>query len=71
MGQDIKIGFRPSTREPRRSTPSRPFREAFWQRRCQVPLDSFYESKKPPTGLLAQTICNSRLGSAMVLRERY
>jgi putative SOS response-associated peptidase YedK len=47
---DIKIGFSTFNARAEEIDTKPAFREAFRQRRCLVPLDSFYEWKKTPTG---------------------
>jgi putative SOS response-associated peptidase YedK len=41
--KDIKIGFSTFNARAEEIDTKPPFREAFWQRRCLVPLDNFYE----------------------------
>jgi putative SOS response-associated peptidase YedK len=48
--KDIKIGFSTINARAEEVDTKPAFREAFRQRRCLVPLDSFYEWKKTPAG---------------------
>ena len=48
--KDIKIGFSTINARAEEIDTKPAFREAFRQRRCLVPLDSFYEWKKTATG---------------------
>jgi putative SOS response-associated peptidase YedK len=48
--KDIKIGFSTINARAEEIDTKPAFREAFRQRRCLVPLDSFYEWAKTPTG---------------------
>jgi putative SOS response-associated peptidase YedK len=48
--KDIKIGFSTINARAEEIDIKPAFREAFCQRRCLVPLDSFYEWAKTPTG---------------------
>src|SRR6202023_2585986 len=48
--KDIKIGFSTINAKAEGIETKPAFREAFRQRRCLVPLDSFYEWKKTGTG---------------------
>src|SRR5712671_1021455 len=48
--KDIKIGFSTINARAEEVDTKPAFREPFRQRRCLVPLDSFYEWKKTPTG---------------------
>jgi SOS response associated peptidase (SRAP) len=48
--KDIKIGFSTINARAEDIDTKPAFREAFRQRRCLVPLDSFYEWAKTPTG---------------------
>src|SRR5271156_4448919 len=48
--KDIKIGFSTINARAEEADTKPAFREAFRQRRCLVPLDSFYEWKKIGTG---------------------
>ena len=48
--KDIKIGFSTINARAEEVDTKPAFREAFRQRRCLVPLDSFYEWKKTGTG---------------------
>jgi putative SOS response-associated peptidase YedK len=48
--KDIKIGFSTINARGEEVDTKPAFREAFAQRRCLVPLDSFYEWKKTPSG---------------------
>jgi putative SOS response-associated peptidase YedK len=48
--KDIKIGFSTINARAEEIDTKPAFREVFAQRRCLVPLDSFYEWKKTPTG---------------------
>ena len=48
--KDIKIGFSTINARAEEVDTKPAFREAFRQRRCLVPLDSFYEWKKIGTG---------------------
>ena len=48
--KDIKIGFSTINARAEEVDTKPAFREAFRQRRCLVPLDSFHESKKIGTG---------------------
>jgi hypothetical protein len=48
--KDIKIGFSTINARAEEIDTKPAFREAFRQRRCLVPLDSFYEWKKIGTG---------------------
>ena len=48
--KDIKIGFSTINSRAEEIDTKPAFREAFRQRRCLVPLDSFYEWKKTPAG---------------------
>jgi putative SOS response-associated peptidase YedK len=48
--KDIKIGFSTINARAEEVDTKPAFREAFRQRRCLVPLDSFYEWKKTATG---------------------
>ena len=48
--KDIKIGFSTINARAEEVDTKPAFREAFAQRRCLVPLDSFYEWKKTATG---------------------
>jgi putative SOS response-associated peptidase YedK len=48
--KDIKIGFSTINARAEEVDTKPAFREAFRQRRCLLPLDSFYEWKKTATG---------------------
>ena len=48
--KDIKIGLSTINARAEEVDTKPAFREAFRQRRCLVPLDSFYEWKKTATG---------------------
>src|SRR5580704_19798733 len=48
--KDIKIGYSTFNARAEEIDTKPAFREAFRQRRCLVPLDSFYEWKKTATG---------------------
>ena len=48
--KDIKIGFSTFNARAEEIDTKPAFREAFRQRRCLVPFDSFYEWKKTPIG---------------------
>jgi putative SOS response-associated peptidase YedK len=48
--KDVKIGFSTINARAEEIDTKPAFREAFRQRRCLVPLDSFYEWKKTATG---------------------
>jgi putative SOS response-associated peptidase YedK len=48
--KDIKVGFANINAKAEGIEKKPAFREAFRQRRCLVPVDSFYEWKKTPTG---------------------
>src|ERR1700732_4002521 len=61
--KDIKIGFSTINARAEKVDTKPAFREAFRQRRCLVPLDSFYEWKKTATGKqpYAIALANRRL----------
>jgi putative SOS response-associated peptidase YedK len=48
--KDIKIGFSTFNARAEEIDTKPAFREAFWQRRCLVPVDNFYEWKKVDGG---------------------
>ena len=63
--KDIKIGFSTINARAEEVDTKPAFREAFRQRRCLVPLDSFYEWKKIGTGRQPYAIALAdRLGMA-------
>jgi putative SOS response-associated peptidase YedK len=65
--KDIKVGFA-NINAKAEGIETRPaFREAFQRRRCLVPVDNFYESKKTETGKQPYAIA---LRSAALMRTR-